>query len=443
MAAAAGAPTVEQTVRVSTTGADGDAARDTVDPSVAYNPDRGEYLVTWSADGLASDDEFEIFAQRLGRHGQRLGAPVRVSFTGIDGDAARDTFSPAVAYNPRSREYLVTWRSDGLATDEEYEVFAQRLSAQGDLLGGNFRVSTTGTDGDASRDAFPPSIAVDPYNGEYLIAWSADPLATDEDFEIFSQRVSARGALLGPATRVSFTGPEGDGARSARQAAVTFNPRSGEYLVAWVSDGLATDDENEIFAQRLSATNVPRGGNFRVSTTGSDGDAARDAFPPSVSIDTHTGSYLVVWSADALATDDDFEIFAQRIDPRGRLLGGAVQVSTTGVDGDTTRQARQANAAYDPRARQYLITWLGDGLAVDDDNEVFAQRLGGDGRLRGASFRVSTTGTDGDASRDADGFPPGVVHNGQARQFLVVWTADALVTDDEFEVFAKAVPARR
>ena len=50
----------------------------------------------------------------------------------------------------------------------------------------------------------------------------------------------------------------------------------------------------------------------------------------------------MIWSADALATDDDYEIFAQRINANGTLLGRAVRISETGPTGDPTRQARQA-----------------------------------------------------------------------------------------------------
>lgn len=437
--ATAQARTVERTIQVSTTGADGDANRDTVDPFVAYNPHRGDYLIAWSADGLGTDNETEIFAQRLGPTGSPRGRPIRVSVTGAEGDATRGTFSPAIAYDGRTREYLVTWRADALATDEKFEVFGQRLSATGALVGNNFRISTTGADGDASRDAFPPSVASNARSGEYLVVWSADPLVADEDFEIVAQRVGPRGALLGPAVRVSVTGPEGDATRSARQAGVVYNPRTNEYLVTWVSDHL-NDDENEIFAQRLGAQGTLLGTNFRVSTTGADGDANRDAFPPSVTVNSDNGRYLVIWSADALTTDDDYEIFAQRINANGTLLGRAVQVSETGPAGDPTRQARQANAAYNPKGKEFLITWLADGLATDDENEVFAQHLAANGTQRGSNFRVSYTGTDGDAARDADGFPPGVVYNAKAGRYLVVWTADALATDDEFEVFAKQVP---
>lgn len=73
--------------------------------------------------------------------------------------------------------------------------------------------------------------------------------------------------------------------------------------------------------------------------------------------------------------------------PRGAHL-------ETGPTGDPTRQARQANAAYNPKSKEFLITWLADGLAVDDDNEVFAQRLATNGSRRGGNFRVSYTGSD-------------------------------------------------
>ncbi|MGH8700944.1 MAG: hypothetical protein ACREVR_07175, partial [Burkholderiales bacterium] len=82
-----------------------------------------------------------------------IGVQFRISQIAMDGDAARAAFLSAVAYNAQANEYLVTWVADGLATDNEFEIFAQRLSATGTELGGDFRVSTTGTDGDAARGA--------------------------------------------------------------------------------------------------------------------------------------------------------------------------------------------------------------------------------------------------------------------------------------------------
>lgn len=429
-------------IRISTTGTDGDTARSASDPAVAYNSRANEYLIVWTADALATDDETEIFAQRLDPAGALLGTPIRVSFTGTDGDAARDAQNAAVVYNRVTDEYVVTWRSDALDTDEKYEVFAQRISTAGELVGGNFRISFTGGDTDANRDAFSPSIAANLHTGESLIVWSGDPLDVDDDFEMIAQIVGPGGTLVGDNFRVSVTGPEGNSAFQARQVGAVYNPRTRQYLVTWLSDGNGTDNENEIFAQRVSNAGTLLGGNFRVSFTGVDGDAARDAFPPSVTVNAWSGDYLVVWSADPLPVDEDYEIFVQRIGSGGARLGEAIRVSSTGADGDATRAARQANAAYNSCANQYLVTWLDDRLA-DDVNEVFAQHLGSGGKLLGKNKRVSHSAPRTDTTRDADGFPPSVVYNSRDEAYLVVWSADALATDNEVEVFARHVKSRR
>jgi hypothetical protein len=46
---------------------------------------------------------------------------------GAEGDTLRAAFFPATAYNSQANEYLATWYGDGLATDDEFEVFARRL----------------------------------------------------------------------------------------------------------------------------------------------------------------------------------------------------------------------------------------------------------------------------------------------------------------------------
>ena len=86
------------------------------DPAVAYNARRNEYLVVWSGDddtGPLVNDEFEIFAQRLTAGGDEVGAnDRRISDMGPNGDTAYSAQDPAVAYNPTSDEYLVAWEGD-------------------------------------------------------------------------------------------------------------------------------------------------------------------------------------------------------------------------------------------------------------------------------------------------------------------------------------------
>ncbi len=134
-------------------GSDGDADRDANQSAVAYNPQANEYLVVWRGDGLATEGEDEIFGQRLSGAGAELGDDFRISDDRHHGDVDRDGRNPAVAYNPQANEYLVVWEGDGLVTDGEYEVFGQRVGRRGAELGGDFRISTIGSDGDADRDS--------------------------------------------------------------------------------------------------------------------------------------------------------------------------------------------------------------------------------------------------------------------------------------------------
>src|SRR4051812_11534462 len=79
-----------------------------------------------------------------------LGEDFRISFMGPNGSVHYEADNPVVAYNPVANEYLVVWSADHVdatLVDEEFEIFAQRVSASGALLGARIRVSDMGPDG--------------------------------------------------------------------------------------------------------------------------------------------------------------------------------------------------------------------------------------------------------------------------------------------------------
>jgi predicted nucleic acid-binding protein len=304
-----------------------------------------------------------------------VGSDFRISNVGTDTDADRGGVSPSVAYNSTANEYLVTWRGDGLATDGEDEIFGQRLSAAGAELGTDFRISSVGTDTDAARGASDPSVAYSSTANEYLVAWQGDGLATDNEFEIFGQRLGAAGAELGTDFRISSVGTDADAARDGFSPSVAYNSSANQYLVTWRGDGLATDNENEIFGQRLSAAGAELGADFRISSVGTDTDATRGGFSPSVAYNSSANQYLVSWYGDGLATDDEVEIFGQRLGAAGAELGLDLRISTVGTDTDAARAAVAPSAAYSSSANEYLVSWWGDGLATDDEFEIFGHRL--------------------------------------------------------------------
>jgi hypothetical protein len=420
--------------RISTVGTDGVAAHSGKNPAIAYNSTANEYLVVWRGDGLATAGEWEIFGQLVSATGAEIGSDFRISNVGTDTDATRDAIAPAVAYNSADDEYLVTWEGDGFSVDDEFDIFGQRLSATGTELGTNdFRISTMGTDGNADQSGITSGIAYNSTDDEYLVTWEGDGFASP-DYEVFGQRLSNLGALLGPRLQVSSMGTGATGA--GFDADVAYNSTDNEYLVTWEGDGLVTDEEFEIFGQRVSAAGAEVApDDFRISDVGTDGVAARDASKASVAYNSSGNEYLVVWYGDGLAVNDEFEIFGQRVSAAGAEAGGDFRISNVGTDTDAARDASHPSLTYDPTLDRFLVTWGGDGLATDEEEEIFGQDVSAAGAEVDSDFRISNTGADGDATRDAEDAV--LAYNPTANEYVVVWQADGLATNDEFEIFGR------
>ncbi len=426
-----------------------------------------EYFVTWHADqdtlGLV-DDEFEVYAQRLqGTDGRELGVnDLRLSDMGPDGDIDWDAHFPQVALNPYDAEYLVVWEADdttGTMVDGETEIFARRISATSGLALGTraVRVSTMGPDGDPAYDAQDAAVTFDSVHHEWLVVWAGE---TNEgglvggEFEIYGQRLDAQGREIGADDfRISDMGPDGDPLYDAAHPRVTYNANDDEFLVVWDGDdaGAGTvEGELEIFGQRLDANGQGVGANdFRISDMGFDGDAGFDALDPAVVHNPVRDEYLVVWSADdssAVLRNGETEIFGQRLDANGQGVGANdFRISSMGPDSDPLFDASKPAVAFDPDRDEYLVVWEGDDLSVvgaEGEQEIFGQRLGGDGLEVGADdFRISDMGPDLDPLFDAAS--PAVTYVSAQHEYLVVWDADdnVVTVDSETEIFGQRLDA--
>ncbi|MDX1444378.1 MAG: hypothetical protein R3270_11500, partial [Gammaproteobacteria bacterium] len=361
-------------------------------PSVAYNPESDQFLVVWYGDDNTAplvDGEYEIWGRLIG--GSATAAdlvdnePFRITITGPEGEAdpverARyAAMDPKVAYNPATGGYMLVYRADdanisaasgGTLADDEFEILAQMLAADGSRDGAPIRVSTMGDDSEtdpairAEYDAVAPELVYNPIAGQFLVAWQGDTnlngLVNDEN-EIYVRGINTDGTMPNPQQRVSAMGPDGDAAFDANAPTLAVNADSGEYLVAWSGDDNTAplvDEEFEIFGRLLNTTGVPANAAFRISTMGDDAAtdpqvrASFDAITPSAAYHEGSQRYQVSWSGDdntAPLVEGEMQVFGQGVNADGSLAGSRFQLSEINEAGETAAERRQ-NSARNPLA---------------------------------------------------------------------------------------------
>jgi hypothetical protein len=434
---------------------DGIASIDASFPAAVYNAVNNEYLVVWQGHNFASASELEIWGQRVdAASGAPLGVAFRISSTGNAGDVLAEARDPSVAWNAADNQYLVVWYGDkhnGLA-DEEYEIWGQRLNATGSELGGDFRVSQMGPDGNAAYDAVNPIVTYNATSNQYLVVWQGNtnaPGLAAAEVEIWGKLLSNTAANLSFDFRISQMGPDGNAAYGAASPGLAWNATDNEYLVVWWGDtdaGRLLDDENEIWGQRLSNTGVELGPDFRISVTGPDRNLNFNAFQPEAVWNAAENEYLVVWWATTNIGglgDHEYEIWGGRISAVGERRDGDFRISQMGPDGDIRYDALTPAVAWLPESNQYLVLWHGDtdaGGLVDDESEIWGRRLGPAGAAFEAQFRVSASGpADGSPAYGASNVGVVVGADGTA---LVVWQADSALgglVDDELEIWGRVL----
>jgi hypothetical protein len=213
------------------------AARDAVAPAIAWSHgDNAMFLMVWAQDG-------EIWGQVQSElHG---GNGIRRDDFKISTTAG--AANPAVAYNDATHEWLVAYTAGG-------HVRAKRIrSATQGILAGELDVSAL-----SGAPATHPAVAYNPDGAEWMVTWSGtDPALAAGETEIFSQRISSAGALLGgDDVRVSGMGGTGDPRFHADDPAVAYGTTAGSFISAWEGDD-QTDDVFHVFAGSTFGADEP------------------------------------------------------------------------------------------------------------------------------------------------------------------------------------------
>ncbi len=197
----------------------------------------------------------------------------------------------------------------------------------------------------------------------------------------------------------------------------------GVYLVAYHGDvvtGGQADGEFEIFGQLVNAqTHAKQGTQFTISNNATLGDIALDQIRPDIAYNSVDDEFLVVWKGEINTggfLDNEFEIWGQRIDAStGTLLGANFQISLQGGVGDALFDAQEPSVAYNATDNEYLVAWSGDRLVAED--EAYGQLVSNTGALVGVNFQISNVGATSDA------FDIELAWNSTQNEYMVIWRA--------------------
>ncbi len=163
----------------------------------------------------------------------------------------RNQVNPDVAYNKDSNQYFVVW--EDYRNSEQWDIWGQRLTAGGDLLGPDVAICTDGA------NQYGPSVSYAAASRTYLVVWT-DYRNGADDQDVYGGRVSAAGELVSSDVAIAAA------AMGQGQPDVAYHETAAEYLVAWTDN---RSGQNRIMAQRRSAAAVPSSSEFLLSPVAS------------------------------------------------------------------------------------------------------------------------------------------------------------------------------
>jgi hypothetical protein len=349
----------------------------------------------------------------------------------------------SAAWNVSDGEYRVAWFDSRI--EGQNDVYAQRVAADGQLLGDNVEIIS----GPSSQT--DTGIAHDSMRNRYLIKWknqSGDPGSPGFNHS-YGALASATGGLIDDVLDISNAGFE---------STLLYNALSDEYFLE--ARNFAGGGVAGIYARRVSGDGALIGGNIIIATAGAPAPAGQAAH------DTNANRYLATWrdqSAESLKgrlinADGTFFTSAFEISPlfpesslaatvafdpmndrylvvysefcAGRMRG--LFVSSTGEPGDSFFYENCSPArvfpfmAWDDVHRVLLLVWLNS-----DTGKLTAQLLADDGTRLGEPLPLENPGT-------ASALPC-VTANGDAGGFLVTWIDHAWQEPQHHDVLAQRV----
>ncbi len=325
-----------------------EAAVDTLSPAVAYNSRSREFLVVWEQH--INGGEVAIYGRRVGVDGKTIGPAFPVQHIPVV-----QFYRPAVAYSPKQDSYLVAMHLK--VTADDYDVWAVPVSGDG-TPGSLFPI-----DVDYDRDWYP-AIAYNDQVDEFLVVLEKYVSTTRRDIEAHRIRASDW-------TEPSWRNIAGAANQARRLPDVAYNAARNEYLIGYILNSPAT----------AGGDLVARIANSNLGTLGSEMSITPLGSSPSqdgIALAAGPDEYLCVFDEDHGASGR--QVWGRRIHGNG-TMDSFINFNATGVS------RLEADVAYG-EGGHYLVALRRATTASNWD--IFGQfvRTFPSAPLEGAEFGI-------------------------------------------------------
>jgi hypothetical protein len=316
-----------------------------------------------------------------------FGGPIDDSF--VISDESTEELDPAVAYNSQQREYLVVFWNDRSGNDD---IRAERVSWEGELLGGVWVSAGTGTERQY------PDVAYNSARNEYLVVWEQySTTGGAGQVDIYGQRLSVPTGPGHPQLQGSpfLIGPGTLFTADCLRPAVAYSSTSDGYLVVWQYGW----GSYKIQGRVVLSGGTPSGSVFDLSSPTSWSQER-----PDLAYNRRLNGYLVVWQQKV----GDYDIYGRIVHPSGTPVGpDSFTISSLAVWEETMPTVAAMPTATSMGA--YLVVWESDDSV---DGAIRYLLMTGDGTA--LDYGPVWWYTGGDYAISA------VAANEDSRQFLIV-----------------------
>jgi hypothetical protein len=274
-----------------------------VNPGVATLAD-GSVVVVWASDGQDGDMQ-GIFAQRLSATGAKLGGEFQINQW-----TAKNQRTPAVTALANTN-FVVAWVSELQRGSSTVDIYARIFNSAGVAVGSEFPVNPS-----TSNMCANPVVAASPQGG-FAIAWSQkdDPVLTAGSLDgvlvapVQTSRSTNSWDVFGRVLNADGTAASDAICLNTTRYGDQFGPKlcamGRNYLAVWTSLGQDSSREG-VYGQFLTSDGRLAGVEFRVNTT----TVSRQIHPTIAS--DGLNRFLVTWSSFVAGTS--FDLFARSYD---------------------------------------------------------------------------------------------------------------------------------